>query len=33
MTKTKAEYEMAIDDLRHMKFNLEGNIVRGYDEG
>ena len=24
--------ECAIDDLRHMKFNVNGKIVRGYDE-
>lgn len=30
--KSDTMYEMAIDDLRHMKFDWEGNIIRGYDE-
>ena len=30
--ETSTMYEVAIDDLRHMKFGVNGNIVRGYDE-
>ena len=30
--KSSTMYEVAIDDLRHMKFGVNGNIVRGYDE-
>ena len=30
--KSPTLYEVAIDDLRHMKFGVNGNIVKGYDE-
>jgi len=30
--KSSTMYEVAIDDLRHMKFNANGKILRGYDE-
>jgi len=30
--KTSTAREVAIDDLRHMKFNVNGEIKRGYDE-
>ena len=30
--KSSTMQEMAIDDLRHMKFNVNGLIKRGYDE-
>ena len=30
--KTETAREMAIDDCRHMKFNANGAILRGYDE-
>lgn len=25
-------YEMTVDDLRHMTFDINGKIVKGYDE-